>query len=389
MAGRKMKCNGCGMQLVVPPEARTMRCPWCQAVTPVKPYDPYGRTEDPVRQAATWMKGLLSNVSNKIDTIATQINSYPGTTTAPSYANYAYNPPVSRPFSFPSVHGRRRAVLCGLCYRTKRYELKGSINDVHCMKYFLMEKLGFPNDTILILTENERDPYRIPTKQNIRMALQWLVQGCRSGDSLVFHYSGHGSQQPNINGDEIDGYDETLCPLDYETEGMIVDDEINATIVRPLPKGVTLHAIIDACHSGTVLDLPYLCRMTRDQNGRYLWENHSPRSGAYKGTSGGLAVSFSACDDHQTSADTSAFSGDTMTGAMTYSFIHAAQSAPGLTYGNLLNAMRLAIREANIGIRCNGPISSLLRKVFFTGLSQEPQLSSAEKFDIYTKQFVL
>lgn len=95
------------------------------------------------------------------------------------------------------------------------------------------------------------------------MALCWLVQGCQAGDSLVFHYSGHGSQQRNDTGDEIDGYDETLCPVDYQTQGMIVDDEINATIVRPLPLGVKLHAIVDACHSGTVLDLPFLCRMER------------------------------------------------------------------------------------------------------------------------------
>jgi hypothetical protein len=95
------------------------------------------------------------------------------------------------------------------------------------------------------------------------MALYWLVQGCQPGDSLVFHYSGHGSQQRNYTGDEVDGYDETLCPLDFESQGMIVDDEINATIVRPLPPRAKLHAIIDACHSGTVLDLPYLCRMDR------------------------------------------------------------------------------------------------------------------------------
>lgn len=91
--------------------------------------------------------------------------------------------------------------------------------------------------------------------------MAWLVAGCRPGDSLVFHYSGHGSQQRNYNGDEVDGFDETLCPLDFETRGMIVDDEINETIVRPLPRGAKLHAIIDACHSGTMLDLPFLCRM--------------------------------------------------------------------------------------------------------------------------------
>lgn len=62
-------------------------------------------------------------------------------------------------------------------------------------------------------------------------------------------------RQRNYNGDEVNGYDETFCPLGSETQGMIVDDEINAAIVRPLPYGVKLHAIIDSCHSGTVLDL--------------------------------------------------------------------------------------------------------------------------------------
>lgn len=61
----------------------------------------------------------------------------------------------------------------------------------------------------------------------------------------------------------MDGYDEVIWPVDHQTEGKILDDEINATIVRPLTQGVKLHAIIDACHSGTVLDLPFLCRMNR------------------------------------------------------------------------------------------------------------------------------
>lgn len=103
----------------------------------------------------------------------------------------------------------------------------------------------------------------MPTKYNIMAAMLWLVNGCKSGDSLVFYFSGHGGQQWNDTGDEIDNYDETLLPLDHEKQGPIVDNEINHMIVRPLIAGVKLHAIIDACHSGTVLDLPYLCRMDR------------------------------------------------------------------------------------------------------------------------------
>lgn len=41
------------------------------------------------------------------------------------------------------------------------------------------------------------------------------------------------------------------------------------------------------------------------RSGKYVWEDHRPRSGVWKGTNGGEAISFSGCDDDQTSADTS------------------------------------------------------------------------------------
>lgn len=241
-----------------------------------------------------------------------------------------------------------------------------------------------------MLTEEERDPYRIPTKHNIRMAMAWLVAGCRAGDSLVFHYSGHGSQQRDYDGDEADGFDETLCPLDFQTSGMIVDDEINDTIVKPLPPGVKLHAIIDACHSGTVLDLSFLCRMNR--SGQYVWEDHRPRNGRWKGTSGGEAICFSGCDDDQTSADTSALSKVTSTGAMTYCFIQAIERGQARTYGSVLTAMRAAIRDTDSsagGGVVTGLVTMLLTGGSGVGLRQEPQLTANEAFDVYAKPFSL
>jgi hypothetical protein len=66
-------------------------------------------------------------------------------------------------------------------------------------------------------------------------------------------------QQPaDDKEDEIDELDETICPVDFIREGMITDNEINSTIVEPLKNGVKLHAIIDACHSGTTLDLTHV-----------------------------------------------------------------------------------------------------------------------------------
>ncbi|XP_027106255.1 metacaspase-1 isoform X4 [Coffea arabica] len=301
MSGRRIRCSWCGVQLTVPPRAQNIQCAVCKAVTRVQQNDRLpGQAQSSLHDATNKLKGFLNTVSSNINSMVASVNNYP--MQASSYGSYAQPArPISSLMPFPAK-GKKRAVLCAVSYYGQRHRLKGTVNDVRCMKYFLVERMGFPNDSILLLSEEEPNPSLIPTKYNIRKALQWLVQGCQSGDSLVFHYSGHGSQQRDLNGDEIDGYDEMLLPVDHQIEGTILDDEINATIVKPLPSGAKLHAIIDACHSGTVLDLPFLCRMNSE--GYYVWEDHGFLSSTYKGTSGGLAISFSACDDHQVSVDT-------------------------------------------------------------------------------------
>ena len=65
-----------------------------------------------------------------------------------------------------------------------------------------------------------------------------------------------------------------------------------------------------------------------------------------------------------------ALAGKASTGALTYCFIQAVQTEPGLTYGRLLNSIRQQIREAKTGIRLNGPIASLINKVLGADLSQ-------------------
>ncbi|RID59053.1 hypothetical protein BRARA_F02302 [Brassica rapa] len=288
-------------------------------------------------------------------------------------------PPPKLLEPLPSPFGKKRAVICGLDYKGKSYSLEGCISDAKSMRTFLVKQMGFPIDSILMLTEDEASPQRIPTKKNIRKAMRWLVEGNRARDSLVFHYSGHGSQQKDYNGDEVDGQDEALAPLDHETEGKIIDDEINKTLVRPLVHGAKLHAVIDACNSGTVLDLPSVCRMER--NGFYEWERQTSGR-TYKGTNGGTAICFSACDDHEASGYTPVFTGKNA-GAMTYSFIKAVKTAgPAPTYGHLLNLMCSAIREAQ---------SRLARDENYTSPEEtaEPLLTSSEEFDIYATKFVL
>ncbi|RLN39703.1 metacaspase-1-like [Panicum miliaceum] len=287
-------------------------------------------------------------------------------------------PALPRPAAaFPCTRGKKRAVLIGITYAGMRRgcgELRGPINDVKCMRQLLCQRFGFPSDCIIMLTG------KLPTKDNIRMAMQWLVQGCSYGDSLVFHFSGMGAQVPDEDCDEADGYDEAICPMDSFQKGPILDDEINEAIVRPLVHGAKLHAVVDACHSATVLDLPFFCNMSR--SGNWQWQDHRPPSGACKGTNGGQAVLISGYSDGK-----SKFS---VVGAMTHSFIKAVDCEPcGVTYGRLLTSMKAIMTNGGGSCNLQGPIGAPVRKVAnFSGV-QEPNLSSSEMFDIYRKPFAL
>ncbi|KAI9121611.1 hypothetical protein K1719_008644 [Acacia pycnantha] len=140
----------------------------------------------------------------------------------------------------------------------KRYRIKGSVNDVANMRELLVKIFDFPTEGVHELTEDKQSENFYPTKKNILRELEWLVEGCQKGDSLVFYFSGHGIQQTNSKEDEIDAMDESICPVDFLHEGMILDNEMNSKLVWPLVEGVTLHVIADTCHSGTVLDLSYV-----------------------------------------------------------------------------------------------------------------------------------
>lgn len=69
---------------------------------------------------------------------------------------------------------------------------------------------------------------------------------------------GHGGSLPDDNGDEEDGKDETLIPVDFQQTGQIRDDELLEKFIVPMAEDVTVTCLMDCCHSGTVLDLPYM-----------------------------------------------------------------------------------------------------------------------------------
>ena len=142
--------------------------------------------------------------------------------------------------------GKRRALLVGINeYQSPMIkDLGGCVNDVLALKSVLETKLGY--DEVTVLVDGQA------TRKGILDALKELVAVSREGDSLFFHYSGHGAYVEDFSGDESDGTDETLIPHDARTEGVrdIVDDELG----QYLGKLKTSRAFVsfDSCHSGTV-----------------------------------------------------------------------------------------------------------------------------------------
>lgn len=74
-----------------------------------------------------------------------------------------------------------------------------------------------------MLTDGD-DECEAPTKENIRAAMSWLVRDAVPGDSLLFFFSGHGTQQPNFGDQEKDGFDEAIVPVDVNTNGVLARD---------------------------------------------------------------------------------------------------------------------------------------------------------------------
>ena len=157
--------------------------------------------------------------------------------------------------SFKKKKNTQRALLIGINYTGQDGQLSGCHHDVNNVAKYLMEIENFKNENITILMDDGKN--KNPTKSNILTAYKRLVRECKEGDVVFCHYSGHGGRVHDDNGDEEDGYDETLIPVDYAKAGQIRDDELLKTLIHPMPAGVNMTCLMDCCHSGTVLDLPY------------------------------------------------------------------------------------------------------------------------------------
>lgn len=287
--------------------------------------------------------------------------------------NFGSGAPQGYSFQYSACNGRRKALLIGINYFGQRGQLRGCINDVKNMSTYLNEFFGYKREDMVTLTDDQQNPMSQPNKANILRAMHWLVKDARPNDSLFFHYSGHGGQTKDLDGDEDDGYDEVIYPVDFRTAGHIVDDEMHRIMVAPLQPGVRLTAIFDSCHSGSALDLPYIystqgvlkepnlakeagqgllgivSSYARGDIGSMIGGATSLFKKAISGdevykknlrtkTSPADVVMWSGSKDTQTSADASI--GGQATGAMSWAFISALRKNPNQSYVQLLNSIR-------------------------------------------------
>jgi hypothetical protein len=164
----------------------------------------------------------------------------------------------------PPADAEIRAVVVGVSdYLTLDADLKGPSNDARLMAETLIAR-GVTPTRITVLTS---DPAGLPagtatgqpTRAAILSALDAAAAASSKGDTVVFTFSGHGAQAPDLSGDEGGGYDELLLPADAtgwkgaigSVENALVDDDLQAWAQATLTKGVQVIGLIDACHSAT------------------------------------------------------------------------------------------------------------------------------------------
>lgn len=245
----------------------------------------------------------------------------------------------------------RKALLIGINYFGTDSELNGCINDINNIKKFLEQNYGLKDEEVKILSDDQKDVENQPTKANIIRHLHWLVEGAIPESKLFFHYSGHGSHIKDTSGDENDGEDECICPVDYMDSGFIKDDTLKRIMVDPLPKGCNLFAIFDCCHSGTILDLRfnYLFHKTKGKkkNRREIIEMNLERK--IKASTGDVCM-ISGCLDDQYSSDYWDRNKKAFAGALTNSFLKTYDQLKSSNRKiNNLNLMRLLHRHLKKG----------------------------------------
>lgn len=266
----------------------------------------------------------------------------------------------------------KKALLVGINYPGTSHALRGCVNDVMLMSDILTRHYGFQAQDKRMLTDASA------TTKNIMDRLEWLVEGAQPGDVLYFHFSGHGSQIINQNyehGEEPEGKDEIICPIDLDWRTKIIRDDDLRRVFDKVPEGVNLTVVLDCCHSGDGIDSSHSYQpfgqaadsnhidpvkglnisrelpMPADIANRGMGLDLKPKARGIKNTNGSdIGLMISGCQSHQTSADS--YIGNKFMGAATYFLARNVQLANfDISYKDLVTKMNEELKQFNYSQR--------------------------------------
>lgn len=123
--------------------------------------------------------------------------------------------------------------------------LSGCVKDTENVKD-LCTKYGYTN--INVLTDEQA------TQQNIISALTTMIDQSEEGEHILYYHSGHGTQVPDLDGDEADGLDECIVTYDHDWNDPFTDDKLKVCL-QNLHVGAYLYLVFDTCHSGSMSDM--------------------------------------------------------------------------------------------------------------------------------------
>lgn len=275
------------------------------------------------------------------------------------------------------AHAETRAVVVGVSGYPKLPEgvrLSGPKNDARAVANAL-RRFGVPAENISVLADGVSGlPQGVldggpGTRRKILEALDRLAVESGPGDLAVFFFSGHGSQQPDAQGDESGSNDEIFLPYDTgkwagtSVEGAIVDDELSVRIERILDRGADFFGIIDACASATGFrDLPGEDVKVRgllpeelgvpagEAQSRGLEAAGEPRlDGVRQGGEGrGRATFFYAAQETEVALERPPKGGGESHGVFTFNLLRRLSENPGISYRRLHQAVVSDIKRGTL-----------------------------------------
>lgn len=226
------------------------------------------------------------------------------------------------------------ALAVGVNHYRNLPDLQGAVNDAAIMKDLLVGKMGFPEANVKTLLNEQA------TRAAILGELNDLTERLGENDTVVFHFSGHGSQMRDVSGDEPDGKDESLVPYDSREPGIfdISDDEIHEILKRLTERCQNVTFIFDSCHSGSGNRTFSPRRVAADMRDR-----PKPRGGAASSGMGQLSagnyVMISACRSTETAGEIRL--GNTTHGVLTHYLAKTlSRLEPGANWAFVMEQVR-------------------------------------------------